>query len=991
MTTYYVATTGSDSANGTSTSTPFATLQKAADVAGAGDTVLVRGGTYQQIVEISKSGTSGNEITFDAYPGSGTRETVILDGKMQLPPGNWVDGSTDRTPYGQKLGFIWTPMVRISGSYIQFKNMQIINGRGVGVWVQRPGSGAYNHHVTLEDLLIENHRRQTLRISLCEYITVERVEVALSGTYAPFARPGSYGNWSGALRANDADNVDFIDCICRENWGEGMDCAKCDSITFTGCTAYDNWRMNLYINRATNVTADSCLLYYTDNTEFAGLDGHNPPNVYLQNEQGKAANEPPIENVIVRNCIAINGGYNVNIGNGQDGVSGAMTGIKLYNNTFVNAEQYALRVASNQQHTNFYIRNNIFYQPDGNTDTGGGNASDITFDNNLWWDGSGGTPHANLQDAADVYADPFLKRPTAPLAAGQVDPLWYTLNSALSPAIDAGYNVGADVTDDYFGGARSTHDIGAHEYGATSPSGTIAADFTADVTSGAGSLTVQFADGSTSTSGINAWTWRARKDSGAWFVFATTQNPTWTFAPGLYDIQLIVSGDDGDADRTRLGYISVATVDDGGNTEQPGGGTGGATNRYYSLVRVAASQSSGLQTITLPDSITPNALLMWITRATTDGTAADHAVISIGAWDANGNTWSVAGTAEDNVGTTDATRRSAIGSVLYLPNPGETTSDATPTVDSVGAGSVTLNWADGCDGPYLLHILAIECDNAYAGSIVLNSTVNGTTATTDPGFEPTVIIGSHINGSDTSNSANNLRTSLGWAVNGGGQCAAGIEWDDAAATATGNGAVSEDYMVFLSNGGDGVVWAGEVTAFGASGFTITTRQATGGNRMFYLALDLGDRGAWAGVIDTPTATGAQTYTAPSMRAGVVLMAPSMAEAVATGYSDARAGVYGLIASTIDLTYTNVITNDIGAGTTDTKSFADNAVTVPLDDGSAGIAGGGITTNPDGFAVTFTTVTATAKKWPVLVLEAPAELQDDWFQLTLRKTLRVGLP
>ena len=50
-----------------------------------------------------------------------------------------------------------------------------------------------------------------------------------------------------------------------------------------------------------------------------------------------------------------------------------------------------------------------------------------------------------------------------------------------------------------------------------------------------------------------------------------------------------------------------------------------------------------------------------------------------------------------------------------------------------------------------------------------------------------------------------------------------------------------------------------------------------------------------------------------------------------------------------------------------------------------------TLNPDGFGVTFTAVTATAKKWPALVLEAPAERQDDWFQLTLRKTLRVGLP
>ncbi|HEY3255894.1 MAG TPA: hypothetical protein VGJ91_18175, partial [Polyangiaceae bacterium] len=42
---YYVATTGSD-ANAGTLAAPFATLQKGADVAVAGDTVYIRGGTY---------------------------------------------------------------------------------------------------------------------------------------------------------------------------------------------------------------------------------------------------------------------------------------------------------------------------------------------------------------------------------------------------------------------------------------------------------------------------------------------------------------------------------------------------------------------------------------------------------------------------------------------------------------------------------------------------------------------------------------------------------------------------------------------------------------------------------------------------------------------------------------------------------------------------------------------------------------------------------
>ena len=80
---YYVATTGSDSNAGT-LAAPFATLQKGADTAVAGDTVWIRGGTYKITtpktsgagIQLSKSGTSDtNRIKYWAYPG----ETPLFD------------------------------------------------------------------------------------------------------------------------------------------------------------------------------------------------------------------------------------------------------------------------------------------------------------------------------------------------------------------------------------------------------------------------------------------------------------------------------------------------------------------------------------------------------------------------------------------------------------------------------------------------------------------------------------------------------------------------------------------------------------------------------------------------------------------------------------------------------------------------------------------------------------------------------------------------
>ena len=78
---YWVATDGNDDASGTS-SAPWATLQKAADAAGPGSTVYVRGGTYPQRVDVHVSGEPGQPITFEPAPG----ETVVLDGSsLEVP------------------------------------------------------------------------------------------------------------------------------------------------------------------------------------------------------------------------------------------------------------------------------------------------------------------------------------------------------------------------------------------------------------------------------------------------------------------------------------------------------------------------------------------------------------------------------------------------------------------------------------------------------------------------------------------------------------------------------------------------------------------------------------------------------------------------------------------------------------------------------------------------------------------------------------------
>src|SRR5215208_6213927 len=75
LSTFYVSTGGSDS-NAGSLAKPFRSIQRAANAAGPGDTVLVRGGTYRETVRPLRSGTSGSPIKFQAYDG----ERVTVSG-----------------------------------------------------------------------------------------------------------------------------------------------------------------------------------------------------------------------------------------------------------------------------------------------------------------------------------------------------------------------------------------------------------------------------------------------------------------------------------------------------------------------------------------------------------------------------------------------------------------------------------------------------------------------------------------------------------------------------------------------------------------------------------------------------------------------------------------------------------------------------------------------------------------------------------------------
>jgi len=111
--TYYVSPSGSDASSGALTA-PFATLQKAVNLANPGDTIYMRGGTYTLAAQINigRNGSSANLITVLNYPG----EVPILDGIA-------LTNQNDSNIWANNL------------SWWHFKGLEIKNGPSMGIWL----------------------------------------------------------------------------------------------------------------------------------------------------------------------------------------------------------------------------------------------------------------------------------------------------------------------------------------------------------------------------------------------------------------------------------------------------------------------------------------------------------------------------------------------------------------------------------------------------------------------------------------------------------------------------------------------------------------------------------------------------------------------------------------------------------------------------------------------------------------------------------------
>ena len=229
-TTYYVATTGSNKNEGTSSSEPLSSISAAIEKMEPGDGVIISEGTFTEKITISKSGISGKPIIIRA------KGNVIIDGQ---------DGGGTLLTIAKKSSYI-----NIEG--LTFKNLNAVEAKGICL------KAGCNH----------------IQISGCYFENIQTPEPSKKYNTANAV----YFEGSGETEDTAIDNITIKSCTLKNigaGWSEAISVdGNCSNIILDGITAtapdvksnicicicgHDpRTNRNLNVNRPRHVTVTNC-------------------------------------------------------------------------------------------------------------------------------------------------------------------------------------------------------------------------------------------------------------------------------------------------------------------------------------------------------------------------------------------------------------------------------------------------------------------------------------------------------------------------------------------------------------------------------------------------------------------------------------------------------------------------------------------------------------------------------------------------------------
>jgi hypothetical protein len=426
--TYYVKATGNDGGSGLSDAQAWKTISKVNGFSfKAGDDVYFRCGdtwTGQFIINWSGTGES-NRAVVGAYYMNGGTETIGVSGNKPV-----ISGNNKTIPTGD----LYSALLYVQGDYVTVTNLEIKQSRGRNILVHSSSSGA--DYVTLNNLYIHDAYGSAVYVNTgSDNCTLEYCEVYNNG-YDAWAEPG---NWPAVVIAWQTTNFRAHHNKIYHNWGEGLNDYNHSSGTiFEDNQVYENWAVNIYSSCTKDVIIRRNLVYNTTDTSI-WRNGGNPGGIVFGSED-YCKNASYNSNIQIYDNIIANTGQN--IGYWGNGGLAPLSGVKIYNNTLVEAYNPGgtpVSISLDSNITNAEIKNNIILQSTGTVASIP--SSGVTCDYNLW----SRQPPAAARGAHDPdYGDPQLAKTSgwSSLTAGSLKGSEFSLK-ANSPAIKAGTNLGA--------------------------------------------------------------------------------------------------------------------------------------------------------------------------------------------------------------------------------------------------------------------------------------------------------------------------------------------------------------------------------------------------------------------------------------------------------------------------------------------------------------------------------------------------------------------
>jgi hypothetical protein len=470
---YYVAKNGSDSNEG-SINSPWLTINHAAQMVIAGDTVDIETGTYIERVIPANSGSVGSPIIYQNYDG----ESVIIDG-------------TGLSVGQSGLFEIHGGVNRHAMNYITISGLTIQNAGS---------SSAYTAGVFVS--------------GSCDHITIENLTVDLTGVSGIYVQSVSEPTLTASVTNLLIDNCTIYDTNEAQSQ-EGISLVNVDNFQVENCTVYGNEYpggagIDLKVG-CQNGSINNCNVFDCPGDPLIYVDARMlTSNINIYNNilhdggtdsQGIALADELGENNMTNIDIYNNLIYNNYVGFVVQDYSPENN---TYNFIFENNTLYNNSVTSNGEifivpnHTQLnscIIRNNIIFSLAsrayginyGDNANGG-----ITVDHNLFYNSAFLWNSNNVFGTYYVAANPLLSNPTTN----------FDLQSG-SPAIGAGSGTDAPIID-YVGAIRANPPcIGAYEYIPASP---IALSITTSSLA-TGTVGVAYSQALTAAGGPAPYTW----------------------------------------------------------------------------------------------------------------------------------------------------------------------------------------------------------------------------------------------------------------------------------------------------------------------------------------------------------------------------------------------------------------------------------------------------------------------------------------------------